>query len=596
VDGTDQEDALREPIPGESLRRFVPLSTLHKLQDRFAGLGQVTVCLCDASCNPITAPTWGSRYSELIGTSTKGKAEFQGALCACCCDADRATSVSCLEGMTLYAAPIDADGHHLGYIVVGTREAAAPPPPQIRKIAGAYGIDAETLLEAGLPISAWTGGTPEAIHRHANVLADTIATIYTQAERITRQLADLQVVHALADLVAGTTDLQKILDLTVQRVVEVMHVKACGIRLLKEETGELVIAAVYNLSKEYQGKGAVMLRESVIDAAAFAGQTVYIEDAPNDPRLRYPDNARKEGIVSGLCVPMTYRGKTIGVMRVYTGVLAQFSDEEQQLCRSIASQAASAIINSRLHGAQRDTERVRRQVDAAGQLQRRMLPAHPPNHPVLSFGCVYDPSLELGGDFYDFLELPEGRIGMSIADVVGKGLPAALLMASIRSSLRAHAAADGGIAATVSRVNEDTCRDTFVSEFATLVFGSFSADGRSFAYTNAGHPPPLLLRGDSFLELTEGGTIVGVLSATRFDEAVVEFEPGDTLVLFTDGVTEAMDFDGRVYGTDRLRASISKHRDLDAQHLAHQIHWDVRRYAGLAEQADDITIVTVKVE
>ncbi len=178
----------------------------------------------------------------------------------------------------------------------------------------------------------------------------------------------------------------------------------------------------------------------------------------------------------------------------------------------------------------------------------------------------------------------------------GKGLPAALLMASIRSSLRAHAAADGAIAATVSKVNEDTCRDTLVSEFATLVFGSFSTDGRSFGYTNAGHLPPLLLRGDSFLELEEGGTIVGVLSATHFDEAVVEFESGDTLVLFTDGVMEAMDFDGRIYGMDRLRASIRKHRDLDAQQLAHQIHWDVRRYAGLAEQADDITIVTVRVE
>jgi len=597
VEATTNEDAASEQgSVGQPLTRFVPLETLHKLQDRFAGLGQVTVCLCDPSCNLVTPPTWGSRYSELIGTSQKGEAEFRDALCACCCCADRATPVSCLEGMALYAARIESDGLHLGYIVVGVRAAAAPPAPQVRMIATAYGVEPETLVEAGLPISAWTGGTPEAIHRHADVLADTIATIYTQADRITRQLADLRIVYGLAELVAGTSDLQKILDLTVQRVVEVMNVKACGIRLLKEETGELVIAAVYNLSKEYQGKGAVTLQNNVIDAAAFAGEVVYIEDARTDPRIRYPENARKEGIVSGLCVPMTYHGKTIGVMRVYTSEVVVFSEDKQRLCRSIASQTASAIINSRLRESQRDAERVRRQMDAAGQIQRRMLPTRPPGHPVLSFGCVYDPSLELGGDFYDFSKLPDGRIGLSIADVVGKGLPAALLMASIRSSLRAHAVADGNIAATVAKVNKDMCRDTLPSEFATLVFGSFSPDGRSFAYTNAGHPRPLLLRGDSFIELDEGGTIIGVISSATFDEGVVSFVSGDTLVLFTDGVTEAMDYHGQMYGVDRLRASILKHRDLDAQHLAHQIHWDVRRFVGFAEQTDDITIVTIKVE
>lgn len=597
MSGTTNDGTTHQPSrPPEPLTQLVPLSTLHKLQDGFAGLGQVTVCLCDPAGKPMTAPTWGSRYSELIGTSARGDSEFLGKVSDRCHNLDAGAAMTCLEGMRLYAAPIDADGHHLGFIVVGVRDAAAPPEPEVRQIAAAYDVDADELVTAGVPVSAWTGGTPEAIHRHANVLANTIATIYTQAQRITQQLADLHVVHGLAGLLAGTADLQEILDLTVQRVVAVMNVKACGIRLLKEETGELVIKAVHNLSEEYQRKGAVTLQDNAIDAAAFSGETVYIEDAPNDPRIAYPENARKEGIVSGLCVPMTFRGQTIGVMRVYTGVITRFSEEEQQLCRSIASQAASAVINGRLYIEQRDAARVRRQVTAAGQIQRRMLPVHPPSHEVLSFGCVYDPSLELGGDFYDFLELPDGRIGVSIADVVGKGLPAALLTSSIRSSLRAHAAADGSVGATVARVNEDTYRDTLVGEFATLVFGALSNDGRSFTYTNAGHQPPLLLRGDEFLELAEGGTIVGVMPGAGFDEATVAFEPGDILVLFTDGVTEAMDFQGRIYGMDHLLPSIRKHRDLDAQQLALQIMWDVRRYVGLADQSDDITIVTVKVE
>jgi len=578
------------------LTELVPLETLHKLQDRFASLGQVTVCLCDPDGEPITQPTWGSHYSQLIGTSEAGRRAFHDSLRACVREPDVPVPSICHEGMTLYAALIDDDDHRrLGAIVVGTRAAEMPDEHEIYAIAAKYGIDADTLLEATAPEFAWTGGTPEAIHRNADVLADTVATIYSQARRITRQLADLHIVHGIANLLAGTSDLQRILDLTVQRVVEAMNVKACGIRLLNAETGELEIHAVHKLSEEYQGKGAVMLKDNAIDAAAFAGHIVYIEDAATDPRIRYPSNARKEGIVSGLCVPMTYRGETIGVMRLYTSTKWRFSEEQQQLASSIASQAAAAVINQRLIGAQRERDRVRRQMEAAAQIQRRMLPNRAPEHDVLTFGRVYDPSLEVGGDFYDFIHFDDGRIALAIADVVGKGLPAALLMASIRSSLHAHGARGGSAAATVSMVNNDTYRYTLISEFATLAFGTFSADGRTFTYCNAGHVPPVLLRGDRFERLEEGGPIVGVMEGTAYDEGVVSLEPGDVLVFVTDGVTEAMDFHGQQYGWDRVYASILKHRELRAQRLAQQIQWDVRRFVGLAEQADDTTIVTVKV-
>lgn len=574
------------------LTALVSVPTLHKMQERFAGLGQVTVCLCHPNGAPITKPTWGSEYSEMIGTSPAGETAFHDGLIAC--SRGEKTDIVCLEGMALYGAPIICQHRQLGTIVVGVRAAHVPPEEELRIIAEKYDIDADALRETGVPKFAWTGGTPEAIHRYADELAEIIVTIYGQALRITRQLADLHVVHGLSNLLTGTTDLQEILDLTVQRVVEVLQVKACGIRLLNEETGELVIKAVHNLSQEYQSKGAVMLRDNAIDAAAFAGEVVYIEDAGADPRIRYPQNARKEGIVSGLCVPMTYRGDTIGVMRVYTGVLTRFSEETRQLVRSIASQAASAVINARLHRAQVVADQTRRQVEVAAQIQRRMLPASPPDHPTLSFGYVYDPAFEVGGDFYDFIELPGGSIGVTIADVVGKGLPAAMLMSSIRSSLRAHAANGEAVRTVVANVNRGLCRDTLDSEFATLAFGIFSGDGRSFACCSAGHLPPLLLRGDTFHELDAGGTVIGVLPEAQFDEAATKLKPGDILVFLTDGVTEAMDFDGHCYAWERVQHSILRHRDLDAQHLAQQILWDVHCYVGLADQTDDITIVTVK--
>ncbi|MEK7732325.1 MAG: SpoIIE family protein phosphatase [Planctomycetota bacterium] len=576
------------------LYELVSLATLQNLQDRFAALGRMTVCIATTEGDLITRPTWGSRFSELIGASKRGQLALVDSIRTGSRSPDVTAPVTCHEGMLLYTTPIRHDGRALGLLAVGTRTHPPPPADVVRKIASAYDLPLDELLPAATLIDPDRGGTPEAIHRFADILAHIIATLYGQAERIARQLDDLRTVHGLADLLSGTLDLQAILNLTVRRVVEVMPVKACAIRLLNPETGELVIKAVHNLSEEYLRKGPVLLAKSQIDGAAFAGQSVYIEDAPTDPRIRYPDNARREGIVSGLCVPLTYRGQTIGIIRVYTAKRHVFSESEESLLRSIGSQAASAIIHSRLYAEQVEGERVQRQVEAAAQIQRRMLPLRAPTMAGLTFGCVYDPTLQVGGDFYDFIELPQGYLGVCIADVVGKGMPAALMMASIRSAFRAYAPSAASPAETVAQANRHMYHDTPVADFATLAYGVFSPDGRNFAYCNAGHLPPLLLRGERFTELTAGGLAIGIQPDETFEQETVALRSGDLLVMVTDGVTEAMDFQDENFGRERLLSSIWRHRRLEAQQLAGQILWDVRRFVGLADQSDDITVVVVK--
>ncbi len=580
--------------PGAELADLVSVESLHLLQDRFAGLGQVTVCVCTMSGERITEPTWGGPFSALIGTSPLGRKMFSESFRALARVPSTNVPSMCIYGMTLYAAPIVHDGRQLALIIVGTRPATPPASPGIGVIAEMFDLDPGELQDACRQVTEYTGATPEAAHRFADALANTIATLYGQAERIERQLDDLRIVAAVSDLLSGTLELVEILDLTVQRVVEVMGVKACGIRLLDEESGELVIKAVHNLSSEYLQKGPVMLAENAVDAAAFAGEAVFLADMPNDPRTRYPENARREGIVSALCVPMTYRGKTVGVLRVYTARRYVFSEAEKSLLRSIGSQAASAIINSRLFEQEAAAARVQRQIETAGEIQRRMLPARPPEHPGLQLGCAYAPALQVGGDFYDFIELADGRLGVCIADVVGKGLPAALLMASVRSSLDAYAREYSDPGEVMTRVNRHVHRETLISEFATLFYGVFSPDGRSITYCNAGHTPPLLLHADRFTELTVGGLVIGVDPEEAFGVQECVVRPGEVLVLMTDGVTEAMDFHGQPYGGDRLRESIRKHRSQEAQQLAGQILWDVRRFVGLADQSDDITIAVIK--
>lgn len=417
-------------------------------------------------------------------------------------------------------------------------------------------------------------------------------------ERPAGHIGQVEALHTILDLsasFAGTADLQKILDRMADRITRAMGMKACGLRLLDEDTGELTITASYNLSDRYLNKGPVLLKENPIDAAAMRGETVHVADAYNDPRVRYPDQARSEGIVSALCAPMTYRGKTVGVIRVYSDEPRRFTEDESAILRSAGSQVAAAVLQARSMAERHETERYLHQIRYAGEIQRRMIPARPPVHPWMDFGAVYRPSLEVGGDFYDFVELSNGAMGFAIADVVGKGIPGALIMASIRAALRAQASIIQDVRTIVARVNRHLCHDSQVGEFATVFYGVFAAREHTLDYVSAGHDPALLLRKGDFRELSAGGMVIGVLPEAGFEHEVVALQSGDVIVFYTDGVIDTVDFDGRSFGRERLRQSIYKRRKEPPAALANQILWDTRRFAGLAAQVDDISIVVGRV-
>lgn len=435
----------------------------------------------------------------------------------------------------------------------------------------------------------------KAIH-FAELVAGVIGYLCHQEARIRKRVNELTMVYDLGGLVSGTTDLKAILDAAARKVCDVVNASAAGVRILDNATGELVISGSCNLSQAYLDKGAIRVDENPIDREALSGKVVYIADARTDPRIRFPQHAQREGLVSGLCCPMTYRGRTVGVIRVYTKFAHRFSEFEVEILRAVASQAAGAVVNSRLIAERIESERHQRHLQRAAQVQRRMIPAQPPAHRAITFGQVYEPPLELGGDFYDYLALPGGNVGLAIADVVGKGLPGALMMASVRAALRAHAHSIFDLDEIVGQVNRHMCRDTLVSEFATLFYGVFSPAGDRLTFCNAGHNPPLLLRGNTFRELQTGGMVIGVDPAERYEREVLNLASGDILTFYTDGVTEALNYEDNAYGVGRLRESILRYRNEAAGTMANQLLWDVRRFVGLSEQLDDITIVVAKVQ
>ncbi|MBN1346051.1 MAG: SpoIIE family protein phosphatase [Phycisphaerae bacterium] len=577
---------------------LLDIAALQEILDAFAAITRTTVSLRDqdgktlaraASVNPL-CQVMAARGQDESGCRSSIDAVAREAFAQ-----RRYVASTCQAGMTLHAAPVVMNGTPLGVIVMGHLPDRFRDPAEIDALARKHQLDRETLDRVFEHQQLWSDEQMSAAVGFLQLLANSLARFCQQANQLRQRVEELVTVYQLSAMLTGTRDLQDVLRVAASNVVSVLHVKACSIRLLNRATEELTIAAGYNLSDQYLLKGPVRVGENPIDSAALQGETVYIADVRADPRIRYPAQAEEEGLVSGLVTGMVFRGQPVGVMRVYTGEPHSFSAGEASLLRAVAAQAASAIENKRLTEEAIQSEIVNRQIKIAAEVQRRMVPTRPPEHAHIRFGTVYEPAYGLCGDFYDFLELRDGLTGIAIADVVGKGVPASLLMASVRSSLRAVADGLGPLDQVIARVNRQLCQDTLTQEFATLFYGVLSPDGRQLTYCNAGHDPPLLVRDGEITKLEIGGMLMGTVPTAEYKHGVVDLQLGDVLLLYTDGVVDAMNFMSETFGRERLAESLVRYAALQAGAIAPNILWDVRRFVGLAEQIDDVTMVSLKV-
>jgi sigma-B regulation protein RsbU (phosphoserine phosphatase) len=315
----------------------------------------------------------------------------------------------------------------------------------------------------------------------------------------------------------------------------------------------------------------------------------------HDSRVHDPDGAARRRIVSVLSAGMVYRGDPVGVLRVYTTRRRRFRKAQRDLLHAVAQQAAAAIVHARLVVERLKNAETQRQLALAGDLQARIVRTPPPRHPLLETALIFEPSHHVAGDFCDFLQLCDGRLVAVVADVVGKGIPASLLMATTRGALRATAEACYGPAEMMGRLNRQIWQDTLTNEFVTLLMVAIDRDARKLTYCNAGHEPLLLLRGGRVLPTEEADMVLGVNPTEVYHEHTVPLQVEDRLLLYTDGVCEARNFEDEVFGRERLWESLRSYGELAVPQIVDNIRWDVRRFVGLAEQSDDLTLVALRV-
>lgn len=419
-----------------------------------------------------------------------------------------------------------------------------------------------------------------------------------------KQLGRDEQLYQLTTVAAGAFSLHDVLGRLAEAAVKIAGVKACAIRLLDEQAGELKMRSTYGLSEEYRNKGEVSKNDTVI-RAAFAGEAVVLDDVRVDARVKYREAAIKEGLVSQLTVAMTFRDKAIGILRLYSPKPKSFDSDDIAIARAVASQCAVAITNAKLYAEAIEGARIAEQMRLAGTIQRRMVPKKAPKIEGLDISATYIPCFDVGGDFYGFSLINDKQVAINIADVMGKGFPAALMMSSFRGSIRAyidmigrHVGEEGNynrdFKYVIDRVNRMACRECRDGEFVTLFHAVIDVEQESLSYCNCGHEPAVLIRDGHASDLDKGGLVLGIDKDAKYESENIKLEDGDCVIFYTDGLIDAVNFDGEFWGREKMLETAKKFVDDSAEQMLKNILGYRRRFVGLASQIDDTSVIVVK--
>ena len=367
-------------------------------------------------------------------------------------------------------------------------------------------------------------------------------------QRIESQLHNLLRVQKAVQRISSILDLETLLDEIVDTLVASFGCTEPNI-LLKDEN-DLVVAAICGCEVHHKGFRFGIGRDGLVGHCAAIGQMIYTPDVRDEPHYIPCD----ESVRSELDIPLIVGGQLVGVFSISHRDLDGFSEEQREVLCMLADYVAIAIFNAqRFEREKLESARLRAEQEEAQRIQQSLLPKCTPllENFRLYARCV--PAGAVGGDWFDYLTLDDGRVGIVLADVAGKGMAAALLMSATRGVLRSNKSAWGEPAKVLARVNHILLNDIPAARYVTLVYGVLDDTNRTFTYANAGHLEPLLAHDGKVQSLTTAeGMPLGLLDS-NYTQTTIGLPSGSELLLYTDGITEAMNPAGEEFGNARLR-------------------------------------------
>lgn len=409
----------------------------------------------------------------------------------------------------------------------------------------------------------------------------------------------LKISHALL----SEHQLEEVLRRIVDEARELFRAGGVTIALLDDETEEIVFRAVASQNPQVvtQLQGLRLPRDKgVLGWVVNHGEGVIVNDARTDARFADEiDEQTGAQTMSLCCAPlMNQEGRTFGAIELVNNLENPFHDSDLVLLQSLAVTASAAVERAVFIEHQAQQERLRREMDIARTVQQGLLPRTFPRVDGFGLHGANTPAREVGGDFFDFIPVSDRHLGVVIADVADKGLGAAMFMVMCRSLLYAAASRELSPAKVLEQLNQKIVEVSSSDLFVTVFYGVLDLASRTFRFTNGGHNPPLLHRHDTgeIESITVPGMALGVIDPLEFGERVVELRPGDRLVLYTDGITEAISAGDLAFGMDRLRAVLADTDGSDAEATTAAILAAVDSFVAGQPQFDDMTLTVLQVE
>ncbi len=407
----------------------------------------------------------------------------------------------------------------------------------------------------------------------------------------------LRMLHDITKKISRSLDLEELLTLVMDTLSSLIPYDAAGIYLI-EPNEDSEVAYIFK-SKALRGydisfeliEPKLKLGEGFIGVVAQSGKSLISSDVSSDERY-FPARRRTK---SEMVAPIIANDEVIGVFDLESDNLNAYSEDDLAILRMLASQVAIIIEKVQLHEQLIEKKRLQAQLEVARSVQLALLPGADPRIPGFDISGYVFPTEEVSGDYYDWVKIFEDQIGIVIADAVGKGVPAALLMAFLRASLRAGVQVGYAPHVALAKVSNLLWDSVEAHQFITAIYGFLDATNRTFVFSNAGHNPPLLIKPNGEHRYVEYGDLpLGMFKDNRYHQHFIRFETNQVMVLYTDGFIEIMNSDGEEYGERRFAERVLEGINLPAKELIDFIRLGVADFTERKFLDDDGTLFIIK--
>ncbi|HEV2357535.1 MAG TPA: SpoIIE family protein phosphatase [bacterium] len=421
--------------------------------------------------------------------------------------------------------------------------------------------------------------------RRTDELGELAGAFNEMSAQLERSVSEMNALQAVSDAALSTVRLDELLPPLVQRIVAALGGDSGAAWFVDDTTGELVAPEAFGGDVPGTAR-RLQPGEGLAGRTALGYRAVQVADP--DALRAIDEDLAAHGVQAALSVPLRAGGQAIGVVQVLSQRAREFGPRDVRLLETFADRVALAVDNARAYERQQEIGRI---------IQQALMPAPSVRLPGVAVAGRYQPSREVGGDFYAVLPLADGRVGLAIADVAGKGIPAATLAARTRYLLEALALDGRDPADVLGRLNAVLARDPKTNLFVSLYYAVLDHTAGRLRFASAGHLPPVLLRAGAAdaVPVESTGLLCGILPEARYESLETAIGPGDLLVLFTDGLTEARRADGELFGEQRLASVVASARDGTSDEVADTVMEAVAAWAGTAGPRDDRALAVVRV-